>query len=118
MPRIFPWARQRALPLCLAVVALSITGGAGLRAASPNAVVSIDNFTFSPATLTVSGGTKVVWTNHDDIPHQVMGADGPTRYKSAPLDTGDSFDFTFARPGTYHYFCTIHPKMQGTVIVQ
>lgn len=118
MPRIFPRARRRALPLCLAVVALSLAAGAGLRAASPSAVVSIDNFTFSPATLTVSSGTKVVWTNHDDIPHQVMSADKPTQYRSPPLDTGDKFNFTFPKAGTFHYFCAIHPKMQGTVIVQ
>ena len=82
------------------------------------AAVSVDNFTFSPAVITVPAGTRVVWTNRDDIPHTVVGADDPRALRSPPLDTDDRFAFTFAAPGTYRYFCSLHPHMQGTVVVR
>lgn len=87
------------------------------RAGAAEATASIDNFTFSPATLTVTKGTKVTWTNHDDIPHTVTSAATPRLFHSGPLDTGDSFAFTFDAAGTYKYFCALHPHMQGTVVV-
>lgn len=80
--------------------------------------VTIDNFTFAPAEITVSPGTRVVWTNRDDIPHTVTGADDPRAMRSQPLDTGESFGVTFMRPGIYRYFCSLHPHMQGTVVVR
>jgi plastocyanin len=86
-------------------------------AAAANEVV-IDNFSFGPATLAVAAGTKVVWTNRDDDPHTVVSAADPKLFKSTPLDTGDSFSTSFDKPGTYRYFCSIHPHMQGTVVVQ
>lgn len=79
--------------------------------------VKIDNFSFSPATLTIAPGTTVKWTNRDDIPHTVV-SDDKTAIKSKVMDTDDSFSFTFTKPGTYGYFCSIHPKMTGKVIVQ
>jgi len=79
--------------------------------------VKIDNFSFSPATLTVAPGTTVKWTNRDDIPHTVVSND-KTTFKSKVLDTDDSFSFTFTTAGTYDYFCSIHPKMTAKVIVQ
>ena len=82
------------------------------------AAISVDKFTFSPPLLTVAAGTRVVWTNRDDIPHTVVGADDPRTLRSPPLDTDDSFAFTFAAPGTYRYFCSLHPHMQGTVVVR
>lgn len=82
------------------------------------AAISVDNFTFSPPLLTVATGTRVVWTNRDDIPHTVVGADDPRMLRSPPLDTDDTFAFTFAAPGTYRYFCSLHPHMQGTVVVR
>ena len=78
--------------------------------------VKIDNFSFSPATLTVASGTTVKWTNRDDIPHTVV-SDDKTTFKSKVLDTDDTFTFTFTKPGTYDYFCSIHPKMTGKVVV-
>jgi len=78
--------------------------------------VKIDNFSFGPATLTVSVGTSVTWTNRDDIPHTVVSTDGV--FKSKVLDTDEKFSFTFSKAGTYPYFCSIHPKMTGKVIVQ
>ena len=78
--------------------------------------VKIDNFSFGPATLTVPVGTSVTWTNRDDIPHTVASTDGV--FKSKALDTDEKFSFTFSKAGTYPYFCSIHPKMTGKVIVQ
>lgn len=86
-------------------------------AAAANRVI-IDNFSFGPNTLTVAVGTKVVWTNDDADPHTVTSAGDAKVLKSPPLDTGDSFAFTFDKPGTYRYFCSIHPHMQGTIVVQ
>lgn len=78
--------------------------------------VAIDNFTFKPAVIRVKVGTTVTWTNRDDIPHLVT-ASAAGGFKSPPLDTGDSFTFTFTKPGDYGYFCALHPKMTGRVKV-
>jgi amicyanin len=78
--------------------------------------VKIDNFSFGPAELTVRAGTTVTWTNRDDIPHTAVSAD--KMFKSKVLDTDEKFSFTFSKPGTYEYFCSIHPKMTGKVVVQ
>jgi plastocyanin len=78
--------------------------------------VTIDNFTFTPGALAIKAGTTVTWTNHDDVPHTVTAQDHA--YSSAGLDTGDTFTHTFDAPGTYTYYCTIHPKMTATIIVR
>ena len=78
--------------------------------------VKIDNFSFSPATLSVSPGTTVTWTNRDDIPHTVVSDD--KIFKSKVLDTDEKFSYTFSKPGSYPYFCSVHPKMTGKVVVQ
>src|SRR5580704_2623650 len=78
--------------------------------------VKIDNFSFTPAQLTVAVGTTVTWTNQDDVPHTVVGTGGA--FKSKALDTDDKFSFTFDKPGTYAYFCGVHPMMTGKVIVK
>lgn len=80
--------------------------------------VKIDNFSFGLAMLTVQVGTTVTWTNRDDIPHIVVSSDEPKVFKSKVLSTDKRFSFTFSKPGTYPYFCSIHPKMTGKVIVQ
>ena len=80
--------------------------------------IAIDNFAFGPQVLTVAAGTTVTWINHDDEIHTVISADAPGLFKSLPLDTGDKFSFTFKKPGTYRYFCSIHPQMTGTVVVK
>jgi amicyanin len=88
------------------------------QAQSPAAAaVSIDNFTFNPPTLTVKAGTTVTWTNKDDIPHGIA-ASGNTIKRSNALDTDDKYSFTFTTPGTYQYFCYIHPHMTGTIVVE
>lgn len=86
-------------------------------AAGPATVeIKIDNFSFTPPTLTVKAGTQITWTNADDIPHTVVSDD--QSFKSKVLDTDEKFAFTASKPGTYHYFCSIHPKMTGKVVVE
>jgi plastocyanin len=80
------------------------------------AEVKIDNFSFGPAALNVGVGTTVTWINHDDIPHTVVSNDGV--FKSKVLDTDEKFSYTFTKAGTFPYFCSIHPKMTGKVVVQ
>ncbi len=79
--------------------------------------VLIDNFSFSPKIFTVPVGATVTWTNHDDVPHVVSSADNRFK-KSTVLKTGQSFSHTFATTGTYSYFCSIHPRMTGKIIVE
>ena len=81
-----------------------------------DATAKIDNFTFVPSRLTVRAGTTVTWRNEDDIPHTVTSAS--QLFKSKALDTDDSFSFTFTEPGTYDYFCSLHPRMTGTIVVE
>jgi plastocyanin len=79
--------------------------------------VSIKNFAFSPVNISVKAGTKVTWTNNDSAPHTVTETDGKTGPSSDNLNNGDSYSFTFTKPGIYHYDCSIHPNMTGTVTV-
>ena len=79
--------------------------------------IAIDNFTFNPQKLTVKAGTTVTWTNKDDIPHGIASANNAfTRSKA--MDTDDSYSHTFITPGTYQYFCYIHPHMTGAIVVE
>jgi len=82
----------------------------------PALEVKIENFAFAPATLTVSAGAQVTWTNKDDIPHNIV--EKGRAFKSKALDTGEKFSYTFDKPGTYEYLCSIHPTMTGKVIVK
>jgi amicyanin len=78
--------------------------------------VKIDNFSFGPTELAVTAGTTITWTNRDDIPHTVVSTDKV--FRSKVLDTNEQYSFTFATPGTFQYFCSIHPKMTGKVVVK
>jgi amicyanin len=78
--------------------------------------VAIDNFTFTPQRLTVKAGATVSWTNKDDIPHAIAAVN--KLFKSKTLDTDDAYSLTFATPGTYDYFCSLHPHMTGTIVVE
>ena len=82
-----------------------------------NTVVSIDNFSFGPQTLTVKAGTTVTWTNRDDIPHGIASSNNAFP-KGKAMDTDDSYTFTFTTPGTYQYFCYLHPHMVGSIVVE
>jgi plastocyanin len=102
--------------VCASVVAPIVLPAHAQSAAAANGI-SIDNFTFNPPTLTVKAGTTVTWSNKDDIPHGIASSNNAfTRSKA--MDTDDSFSFTFTTPGTYQYFCYIHPHMTGTIVVQ
>lgn len=83
----------------------------------PSAIeIKIDNFSFMPQDTTVAPGTTITWINRDDVPHTVVSTNG--KFKSKALDTDDKFAFTFSEPGTYEYFCSVHPKMTAKVIVK
>jgi plastocyanin len=89
---------------------------APLAAQTNEVAVVIDNFVFTPERLTVKPGTTVTWTNHDDIPHTVAAKD--RAFKSKVMDTDEPFAFTFATPGEYTYFCSLHPHMTATIVVE
>jgi plastocyanin len=108
------------------IAAAGLGGAAGLMLgmgmllaapADPSGTISIDNFTFTPATLTVKANTTVTWINKDDIPHAIASATGAFT-KSKALDTDDAYSFTFTTPGTYKYFCYLHPRMVGSIVVE
>ncbi|HVO56829.1 MAG TPA: cupredoxin family copper-binding protein [Dongiaceae bacterium] len=84
--------------------------------ADPATQVTIDNFSFAPRDITVAPGTTITWKNRDDIPHTVVSDD--KSFKSRALDTDDSFSYKFEKPGSYPYFCSLHPKMTAKVVVQ
>ena len=109
---------SRAAAAVLMTAGLALTPYAGpARAQAPAAAsVKISNLTFTPQTITVAAGTTVTWTNDDDLPHTVVAID--KSFRSKPLDTGDQFSFTFAKPGQYAFFCSIHPMMTGKVVVK
>lgn len=100
--------------LLLFAGSLSVT--ANDQPSGASAEVTIDNFSFGPETIKVSVGTTVTWTNRDDIPHTVVSTDGV--FKSKVRDTNEKFSYTFTKAGTYSYFCSVHPKMTGKVVVQ
>ena len=106
-------ARRLLLRRALGVGIAVAIGARTARAA--DAQVVIDNFTFSPTPLTVKVGTQVTWVNHDDIPHSIVCPD--LKMKSHPLDTDDSFTYTFEQAGTFDYMCGLHPHMHGQVVV-
>jgi plastocyanin len=108
----------------LLVLSLSLSNASHTRAAageqngsSDKYQVKIDNFSFTPATLTVPAGATVTWVNQDDVPHTVVSSDDKG-IKSPVLDTDQKFTHTFTQAGTYAYYCSIHPKMIGKVNVQ
>ena len=118
MTRKNVWVAGLAMPVMIAMMLLfaGTTGWPRTTAPAANAEVKIDNFSFGPETLTVPVGTTVTWTNRDDIPHTVVSTDGV--FKSKVRDTDEKFSFTFDKAGTYPYYCSVHPKMTGKIVVQ
>jgi plastocyanin len=115
------WVASLATPAMIAMLLLfggpsSVKASTNDQASAVSATVKIDNFVFGPQTLTVPVGTTVTWTNGDDIPHTSVSTEGV--FKSKVLDTDEKFSYTFTKAGTYLYYCTIHPKMTGKVVVQ
>jgi plastocyanin len=116
MTRAFRILTFQASLLAAGAVMMSIAVESARAAPQVAAAVQIGNFTFKDQTVTVKPGTTVTWTNADDIPHTVVSKDGV--FKSKVLDTGDHFSFTFAKPGQFGYYCSLHPHMTGNIIVK
>jgi plastocyanin len=103
--------------LCLGAVAwAAATGGPARAQAAESTRITMKDFMFSPVPLTVRAGATVTWTNLDDEPHTAVSDTG--EFRSGAMDTNESFSFKFEKPGTYHFTCSIHPRMVGTIIVQ
>ena len=100
-----------------AIAALWLIGTVAAVAgpAEPGRIL-IKDFMFSPMTLTTQVGVEVSWVNQDDEPHTVVSDAG--LFRSGALDTGNSFTYKFDKPGTYHVFCSMHPQMTATIVVQ
>ena len=106
--------RRRRLPVVLLLTALAAARAVAADEASIQ--VSAKSFMFTPASITVKAGTTVTWVNLDDEPHTIFSDAG--LFRSSALDTQERFSFKFEKAGTYHYLCTIHPRMLGTVVVE
>jgi plastocyanin len=113
------WVASFTAAVIIAIVLL-VAGSPNVTAndqpSAATAEVKIDNFIFGPQTITVPVGATVTWRNKDDIPHTSVSTEGV--FKSKVLDTDEAFSYTFTKAGTYPYYCTIHPKMTGKVVVQ
>ena len=105
-----------AVPFAAGILVAAAISFPVIAAPVPDSKVEIDDFAFSPARITVKAGTTVAWLNADDTPHRV--ASSSKLFKSKVLDTDGSFSFTFTTPGMYEYFCSLHPYMTGTVVVE
>ena len=131
-----PWDRQSVVAAAIGIVVVvgsasvlllvagcdrpkEARGVAATQAARPvegEARVGIDNFAFTPTEVRVRAGTRVVWVNHDDVPHTVTAVD--KSFGSKAMDTDEQFSRVFDRAGTYPYFCAVHTHMTGTVVVE
>ena len=113
------WIAGLATPVMIAMLLLFVGSPrvtANDQNSAANAEVKIDNFSFGPQTVTIPVGATVTRTNRDDIPHTVISTDGV--FKSKVRDTDEKFSYTFTKAGTYPYYCSVHPKMTGKVVVQ
>ena len=106
--------RTKLLTNCTAGITAMLVWMA-VPASADEVAIKIGNFTFGPQELKVKAGTTVTWTNEDDIPHTVVS---PNNFRSKALDTDGTCSFTFTTPGTYKYFCSLHPHMTGTIVVE
>ena len=117
-------ARNKTVRILFAIGSLSLSGlifGQGEKEASTNSAkpnqIIIKDFHFNPQTITVKSGEKVTWINRDEEPHTVVSVENQFK-KSSPLDTDQEFTITAGAPGTYTYFCSVHPRMTGTIVVK
>jgi plastocyanin len=115
------WRRAAIVRALLLVLCVA---GAGALAAVPVShaddaaayAITIKDFAFTPRALTIRVGSKVTWTNKDEEPHKI--AEINSTFASQPLDTDGDFSYRFDTPGTYEYFCTLHPRMTGKIVVE
>jgi len=120
MITLTPKNKLGALLFGLISLNLSLLGRAGENTASVGAKenrIEIKDFAFNPQTITVKSGQKITWINHDEEPHTVVSV-GKKFQRSSALDTDQEFSITAGAPGTYEYFCSVHPKMTGTIVVE
>ncbi|MBB6187943.1 cupredoxin family copper-binding protein [Rhodanobacter sp. MP7CTX1] len=103
---------------CMTACLWLLSATFSVQASTPTQGVDISKMAFRPGDMTVKPGTKVTWTNRDQIPHTVTSKDKGGVLTSQGLDTGDSYSYTFTQPGDYVYFCTVHPFMIGVVHVR
>lgn len=121
MIRAAPFRQMKTYILMAWLASTAMSGSSNAQPAEASAAtgaikIDVRNFMFGPQTLNVKAGSTVVWTNLDQEPHTVVSDSG--LFRSGAIDTSETFSFKFDRPGTYHYFCTIHPRMLGTIVVQ
>jgi amicyanin len=105
----------KSLTNCVVAGVAAVLHQAATPVRAEHAAVKIGNFTFGPQELKVKAGSTVTWTNEDDIPHTIVSLNN---FRSKALDSDDKFSFTFTAPGTYKYFCSLHPHMTGTIVVE
>lgn len=110
--------RYRSLPMAVSVAMLWWIAACSLSTAgTPDPTrIMVKDFMFAPVSLTVKAGSTVTWANMDDEPHNVVSDTG--LFRSGAIDTNENFSFKFDKPGTYHFTCSIHPRMVGTIVVQ
>lgn len=122
------FSRRRAA-LAAAAVSLAAAVGTGFvrepagvaaaaATAAPESVVTIHAYSFDPGDLTVAKGAKIVWINKDEDVHTIKSQDGPEAFQSPALDSGGRFELRLRHAGTYHYICSVHPFMHGTIVVR
>ena len=121
MTTLTPKNKMAALLCGIAFINLSLCAIAG-EMKNPDGTntkqnrIEIKDFAFNPQILTVKSGEKITWTNRDEEPHTVVSVEKQFK-KSTALDTDQEFTITAGVPGTYTYFCSVHPKMTGTIVV-
>jgi plastocyanin len=113
--------RLNALAIGAAVVTMTTMYGTSAHAGQSNppakaVAIEIDNFKFGVVSIDVAVGTTVTWTNRDDVPHTVVSV--KKVFKSPPLDTDEKFSYTFNEAGTFEYYCSLHPRMTGAIVVK
>jgi plastocyanin len=100
----------------IATVVWMVLDSAVAHASPPGATIVVKDFMFAPMSATITAGTTVTWVNEDQDPHTVVSDTG--LFRSGAIDTNETFSFAFDKPGVYHFTCSIHPRMVGTVVVQ
>jgi plastocyanin len=116
MIRFSKSVRRMTLLSALVAPALSLVSTHAATVPAKTQAVTIKMFAFSPQVVAVAPGTTVTWTNADEDPHTVTASD--KSFHSAALDTDGKYSFTFTQPGTFAYFCSLHPRMTGKIIVK
>ena len=113
-----PTSPRAAVRIAAALLTLLVSSAQADSPAPGSATIriSVKEFMFAPTSLTVKAGATVTWSNQDQEPHTIVSESG--LFRSAALDTNDSFSYKFTTPGTYRYLCTIHPRMMGTIVVE